>query len=76
MLEYLIGNHLSVQRVAPLLQTSVSTVKCRMHEFGVSVRSTYSVIDDAQLDTLVRGIQHQYPNWISFTKRALDSIGI
>ena len=62
MLEYLIGNHFSVQRVAQLLQTSVSTVRRRMREFGISVRSTYSVIDDAQLDTLVREIQHQYPN--------------
>lgn len=63
-LEYLIGNHFSVHRVAQLLQTSVSTVRCRMHDFGISIsiRSTYSVINDAQLDTFVREIQHQYPN--------------
>ena len=61
-LEYLIGNHFSVHRVAYLLQTSVSTVRRRMHDFGLSIRSTYSVISDAQLDTLVRQIQYQYPN--------------
>lgn len=62
-LEYLIGNHFSVHRVAYLLQTSVSTVRRQMHDFGLSsIRSTYSVISDAQLDTLVRQIQYQYPN--------------
>lgn len=76
MLEYLIGNHFSVHRVAQLLQTSVSTVRRRMHEFGISVRSTCSVIDDAQLDTLVREIQHQYPNCVyRLLKGHLAAIG-
>ena len=75
-LDYVIGNHFSVHRAAQLLQTSVSTVKRRMHDFGISIRSTYSIINDAQLDTLVREIQHQYPNWISFTERTPGSNGV
>ena len=39
MLEYLIGNYFSVHRVAQLLKASVSTVRRRMNEFGISVRS-------------------------------------
>ena len=62
MLENLLGNHFSVHRIAQLLQTSLSTVRRLMHDFGLCVRSTYSIIDDAELDTLVRELQHQYPN--------------
>lgn len=62
ILEYLIGNHFNVHQVAQLLQTSTSTVRRRMREYGITVRSTYSLIDDVQLDTLVRELQNQYPN--------------
>ena len=62
MLDYLIGNHFTVHQVAQLLQTSTSTVRRRMREFGITVRSTYSLINDLQLDTLVRELQNQYPN--------------
>ena len=33
-----------------------------MCEFGITIRSTYTVIDDTELDTLVQELQHQYPN--------------
>ena len=56
MIEYFIFNK------EQLLQTSISTVRRRMREFGISVRSTYSVIDDTQLDILVTRLQHTYPN--------------
>lgn len=59
ILEYLIGNHSNVYQVAQLLQISTSTVRCRMQEYGITVRSTYSLIDDVQLDTLVRELQNQ-----------------
>ena len=62
ILEYLIGNHFNVHQVAQLLQTSTSTVRRRMRKYGITVRSTYSLIDDVQLDTLVRELQNQYPN--------------
>lgn len=35
VLEYLIGNRFSVPQVAQLLQTSISTVRRRMMEFGI-----------------------------------------
>lgn len=62
MLEYLIGNYFTVSQIAQLLQTSTSTVHRRMGEVGITIRSMYSIIDDHQLDTLVRKLQHQYPN--------------
>ena len=62
VLDYLIGNHFTVHQVAQLLQTSTSTVRRRMREFGITVRSTYSLINDHQLNTLVRELQNQYPN--------------
>ena len=52
VLEYLIGNRFSVPQVAQLLQTSISTVRRRMMEFGITIRSTYSTIDDEQLDRI------------------------
>ena len=62
MIEYFIFNKFSVHQTAQLLQTSISTVRHRMRQFGISVRSTYSVIDDTQLDILVTRLQHTYPN--------------
>lgn len=43
-LEYLIGNHFSVHRVAHLLQTSVSTVRRRMHDFVSEAPTMLSVM--------------------------------
>lgn len=62
MLEYLIGYRFSVPQVAQLLQTSVSTVRRRMTEFGITIRSTYSTIDNEQLDEIVSELQRHYPN--------------
>ena len=62
VLEYLIGNRFSVPQVAQLLQTSISTVRRCMMEFGITIRSTYSTIDDEQLDRIVSDLQRHYPN--------------
>lgn len=62
MLEYLIGSHFTVPQVAQLLHTSTSTVRRRMREFGITVRSTYSAMDNDTLDGMVLELQHRYPN--------------
>lgn len=62
MLEYLIGSRFSVPQIAQLLQTSVSTIRRRMQEFGLTIRSTYSSISDEELDRLVSDIQYRHPN--------------
>ena len=33
----------------------------RLSEYGLSVRATYSVISDAQLDEIVARVQHEFP---------------
>ena len=62
ILEFLIGSQFSVPQIAQLVQTSVSTVRRRMNEFGLSIRDTYSSINDEQLDWLISELQHRYPN--------------
>lgn len=50
-------------QIAELLGVSVSTVRCRMSAFNLSIRATYSSITDDRLDELVVGVQCQFPNW-------------
>lgn len=58
----MIGNRFSVRQSAQLLHVSISTLRRRMLDFGISVRSTYSTINDSQLDGIVAELQHTYPN--------------
>ena len=61
-LEYFIENEFHIPQVAEMLKISVSTVKRRMREFGVSVRDRYTVIDDPTLSSAIQDIQHSNPN--------------
>ena len=45
-----------------LLGVSVRTIECCMAEFGLSVRGTYTVISDEQLDTTMLEILSSFPN--------------
>lgn len=62
IVEYLIGNRFSVPQAAQLLQVSTSTLRRRMFDFGITVRSTYSSLDDNQLDSITSQLQRHYPN--------------
>ena len=62
-LQYLIENRFSVPQIAQVLSRSVSTVRRQMSCYNLSIRSTYSMITDAQLDDLVVTVQQQFPNW-------------
>ena len=53
--------HFTVPSIAQILGVSIRTVRRRMSEFNLSVRSLYTNLTDDQLDEIVRGIQHQFP---------------
>ena len=59
-LDTLISMHLSVPKIAQMIGVSVSTIRRRMSEYNLSIRSTYSTITDAELDAIV---QEQFSGW-------------
>ena len=61
-LEYLLSIGLSCPDIADVLGVSLSTVRRRMNEFGLSITALYSNINDYELDTLVREIMQEFPN--------------
>ena len=60
-LEMLLENKFTVPQISSILGVSVSTVRRRMSELGLSVRAYYSDISDSNLDQIVEGFQQQYP---------------
>ena len=61
-LEYLVENDISIPDIAQVLGVSVSTVKSRLREFGISSTERKTPISDTDLDVAVRGIQRMFPN--------------
>jgi hypothetical protein len=61
-LEYLLGIGFSCPKIAEILGISLSTVRRRMSECGLSVASLYSNITNSELDLLVSQIQTEFPN--------------
>lgn len=51
-LSMLLEHRFSVPQIADMLAVSVSTVRRRMTEYGLSVGATYAHLDDDELDTL------------------------
>ena len=60
-LTYLIEHRFSVRQVADMLGVSISTVRRRMAEYGISIRAQYSTICDQELDQVIGAIQHEFP---------------
>ena len=60
-LEMLLRARFSVRCIAELLHVSSRTVERRMEEYGLSVRTLYSDIQDSQLDDVVRDIKRANP---------------
>ena len=60
-LEMLLENRFTVPQISNILGVSVSTIRRRMSELGLSVRGYYSDIPDSNLDEIVERIQRQYP---------------
>lgn len=61
-LEFLIGRCFSVLNYATLLGVNVPTIEPRLVEFGLNVRSTYSCIDNEELDQMIHNILTEFPN--------------
>lgn len=58
----LIEMDLSVPCMSKLLGLSVSTLKRRMRQWGLSIRESYSKMTDDELDNLVSAIKQDSPN--------------
>ena len=59
-LEFLINNRFSVPQIAQLLGVSVSTIRCHMLSFNMSICATYSFMSD--LDGIASDMQQQFPS--------------
>ena len=53
---------LKISDIAEALGVSRSTIKRRLREFGISIRERQTDISDAELDSVVRNIQTEFPN--------------
>lgn len=63
ILEHLVEDlFCSIPEIADSFKVSESTVKRRMREAGLSIRATYSTIDDDVLDLYVHKINTMFPN--------------
>lgn len=77
VLQHLLEIHLTVPKISKLLGLSVSTVRRRMAEYGLSVRDTYSDIGDEELHRLIESSNKMYPTWgVRQTSGHLISAGI
>jgi len=61
-LEFLVDRCFAVVDIATLLAVGVWTIERRLFEFGLSVRSTYSRIDNGELDQMIHSILTEFPN--------------
>ena len=61
VLQNLLSTGFSVPHISDILCIYIRTVHRRLSECGLSVRATYSVISDAQLDEIVARVQHEFP---------------
>jgi hypothetical protein len=62
-LVYMLEYDISVPNIAHVLGVSQSTIKRRLREYGISIRSDQdTALTDIALDELVRGVQEQFPN--------------
>ena len=57
----LLESKLTVPQIAEILGVSVRTVRRRMTDYGLSVRSLYSNLTDEQLDRVVEDVMSHFP---------------
>ena len=61
-LEYFVEHEITIPDIAQALGVSVSTVKRRLRDHGISIADRRSTIADCDLDNQVRDIQRLFPN--------------
>ena len=57
---FLLETKFTVPQISSLLGVSIRTIRRRMEEYSLSVRSFYSSLSDQELDDIVRSIQNQF----------------
>ena len=61
-LEHLLQLNFDCPTIATMLGVSLRTVRRRMDEYGLTIHSCYTDIDDARLDHIVKELKEQFPN--------------
>lgn len=61
--EYLIKARFTVPEIAKLVVVSLSTIRCRMLEYSLTIQGTYSDTSDAELDAEDAKVQKEFPGW-------------
>ena len=61
-IEYLLHIGFSCSKVADVIGVSLSTIRRRMTEYGLTVHALYSTISDRELDELAEQIKQDFPN--------------
>lgn len=59
-LQFLLESKFTVPQISSLLGVSIRTVRRRMEQYNLSVRSFYSSMSDQELDAIVRSIQTRF----------------
>lgn len=63
VIAHLLRNRLSVPKIAEILDVSISTVRRRMVQFGLSVQETYADLSDSDVSEIVSNVNSQFPTW-------------
>jgi AraC-like DNA-binding protein len=61
-LELFLEYNFSVEKIAKMLGVSSKTIHRRLKQYGLSVKNTYSDMNDNQLDRIVSEIVQDFPN--------------
>ncbi|XP_052809272.1 uncharacterized protein LOC128237730 [Mya arenaria] len=62
VIEFLVDNKFTVKDISRLLMTSESTIKRRLKDYNIKIGNTYSIMEQGELEDLVRNITNEYPN--------------
>ena len=61
-LHFLVSSGFNVPQIASLLNVGKRTIERRLHEFNISLNTTFSLISNDDLDAVVRDIVNEFPN--------------
>ncbi|XP_028412583.1 uncharacterized protein LOC114535478 [Dendronephthya gigantea] len=59
---FLVSSGFNVPQISAMLNVGKRTIERRLHEFGISINTTFSSINNDDLDAVVRDIVKEFPN--------------
>ena len=59
---FLVSSGFNVPQISSLLNVGKRTIERRLHEFGISINTTFSSLSNHELDAIVQDIVHEFPN--------------